>query len=100
MILDASTVLLAASCYMLLFFGMALVTERGLVPQRLLHHPGFYVLSLGIIVSSWSFYTIYLAASTRGLGYNAYYMGFAGLFILSPLLLKPLLRITQRFQLA
>ena len=100
MTIDASSVLLAASCYLLLFFGMALITERGLLPTRLLQHPGFYVLSLGIVVSSWSFYSVYLTAATRGLGYNAYYIGIAGAFIFSPLLLKPMLRITHRFQLA
>ncbi len=100
MTIDASTVLFAASCYLLLFFCMALITERGLVPMRLLQHPGFYVLSLGIVVSSWSFYSVYLTASTRGLGFNAYYIGIAGAFIFSPLLLKPMLRITHRFQLA
>ncbi len=100
MIIEPGSVVLAASCYMLMFFGMALITERGMVPTRLLQHPGFYVLSLGISVSSWSFYTVYIAASSRGLGYNAYYIGFASAFIFSPLLLKPLLRITQRFQLA
>ncbi|MES2606942.1 MAG: ATP-binding protein [Pseudomonadota bacterium] len=97
---DPVVVLLAAGCYLLLFFGVAWLTEQGRMPARLLQHPGLYVLSLGIIVSTWSFYTAYLSASSRGMGYNAYYIGFAGAFILSPLLLQPLLRITQRFQLA
>ncbi|HTQ99459.1 MAG TPA: ATP-binding protein, partial [Candidatus Acidoferrum sp.] len=63
-------------------------------------HSGFYVLSLALIVSTWSFYSIYTSASLRGFGYNAYYLGFAAAFILSPLMLQPLLRITRRFRLS
>lgn len=97
---DALLLLLGAACYLGLFFGVAWIAEKGLIPHRLLQHSGLYVLSLGIIVSSWSFYTAYLSASSRGYGYNSYYIGFATAFVFSPLLLRPLLRITQRFQLA
>lgn len=91
---------IGAACYFGLFFLSAWLTEKGHIPQRLVQHSGLYVLSLGIIVSSWSFYTVYLSAASRGYGYNSYYIGFAAAFLLSPLLLRPLLRITQRFQLA
>jgi len=98
--IDALILLLGAAAYLILFFGVAWLAEKGRIPHRLLQHSGLYVLSLGIIVSSWSFYTGYLSASARGYGYNSYYIGFAAAFVLSPLLLKPVLRITQRFQLA
>ena len=98
--IDPWFLLLGAACYIALFFAVAWLAEKGHIPHRLLQHSGLYVFSLGIIVSSWSFYTAYLSASARGYGYNSYYIGFAAAFVFSPLLLKPLLRITRRFQLA
>ena len=100
MSLDAAVVLLAAGIYLLVFFGVAWMTEQGRLPQRFLQHPGLYVLSLGVLIGTWSFYSAYASASSRGMGYATYYVGFAAAFILSPMLLQPLLRITQRFQLA
>lgn len=97
---ETTTVVAVAAIYLLLFFGVAWLTDRKLIPTRLLRHPGLYVLSLGVIVGTWSFYTVFLSAASRGYGYNAYYIGYAGAFILAPLLLQPLLRITRRFQLA
>ncbi len=98
--IDPWFLLLGAACYIAIFFAVAWLAEKGHIPHRLLQHSGLYVFSLGIIVSSWSFYTAYLSASARGYGYNSYYIGFAAAFVFSPLLLKPLLRITRRFQLA
>lgn len=98
--IDVWVLLLGAACYIAIFFAVAWLADKGHIPSRLLQHSGLYVLSLGIIVSSWSFYTAYLSAAARGYGYNSYYIGFATAFVLSPLLLKPLLRITRRFQLA
>ena len=100
MTFDTGMLLLATGVYLLLFFGVAYITEKGWLPERLLQHSGFYVLSLTLIVSTWGFYSIYTSASLRGFGYNAYYLGFAASFILSPLLLQPLLRITRRFRLS
>lgn len=100
MTFEPVTVLSVAALYLLLFFAVAWLTDRKLLPSRLLRHPALYVLSLGVIVSTWSFYTAFLSAASRGYGYNAYYIGFAGAFLLAPLLLQPLLRITRRFQLA
>lgn len=97
---DPVIVLLAAGCYLLLFFAIAWLTEQGRIPARLLQHPGLYVLSLSIIIGTWSFYSAYASAASRGMGYAAYSIGYGGAFILSPLLLQPLLKLTQRFQLA
>jgi Na+/proline symporter len=85
--IDPWFLLLGAACYIALFFAVAWLAEKGHIPHRLLQHSGLYVFSLGIIVSSWSFYTAYLSASARGYGYNSYYIGFAAAFVFSPLLL-------------
>lgn len=96
---SATTILLGAAAYLLLFFGVAWLTDRGRVPARLINHPALYVLSLGIIVSSWSFYTVMISASNRGYGYNAYYIGYASAFLFAPILLQPMLQIARTYQL-
>jgi signal transduction histidine kinase/Na+/proline symporter len=96
---SATTILVAAAAYLLLFFGVAWLTDRGRVPAKLINHPALYVLSLGIIVSSWSFYTALISASNRGYGYNAYYIGYAAAFLFAPILLQPVLQIARRYQL-
>ena len=86
---SATTVLFAAALYLLLFYGVAWMADKGRVPARVINHPALYVLSLGVIVSSWSFYTAMISASNRGYGYNAYYIGYASAFLFAPILLQP-----------
>lgn len=94
------TVALAAGFYLLLFYGVAWLTDKGYVPARLINHSGLYVLSLGVLVSTWSFYTAIISAANRGYGYNAYYIGYAAAFLFAPILLQPVLQITRTYQLA
>ena len=44
-----------AMAYLLLLFGVAYATERGLVPTRLVRHPLTYALSLGVYATSWTY---------------------------------------------
>ncbi|HWK53542.1 MAG TPA: PAS domain-containing protein, partial [Hyphomicrobiales bacterium] len=97
--LDSATLLLAGAFYYGCFYLVARLGERGRYAARLLNHPLVYVLSLGVIISTWSFYTAFISASTRGFGYNAYYLGYAIAFLFMPVLLQPLLRITRTWQL-
>src|SRR5690606_31474711 len=96
---DPGTLLIAAGCYLLLMFAVALATEKGLVPRRVLNHPAVYVLSLTIIVNTWAFFTAYISAAQSGYAYNTYYIGFAAAFLLAPILLKPVLQITRTYHL-
>ncbi len=96
---SAATVILAAAAYLLLFYGVAWLADKGRVPAKLINHPALYVLSLGVIVSSWSFYTALISAATRGYGYNAYYIGYSAAFLFAPILLQPVLQITRTYQL-
>ena len=100
MIFDSSLVLLSLIAYLMLFFGFALITEKGWISESLLQHPGTYILTLCIIVTTWSFSSVYISAASRGFGYFAYYLGFAAAFILAPLTLQPILRITRRYRLS
>jgi signal transduction histidine kinase/Na+/proline symporter len=97
---DLTTLLIPAGLYLLILHSVALATEKGRIPKRLLNHPAIYVLSLAIIVSTFGFYTIYTPASARGNGYNAYYIGYAAAFLLAPILLKPVLQITKTYHLS
>ncbi|HHX82551.1 MAG TPA: hypothetical protein GX696_06160, partial [Pseudomonadaceae bacterium] len=66
---ESGTLLLTAGLYLLLMYAVAMATEKGLVPKRLLNHPAVYVLSLAIIVNTWAFFTAFISAAQRGYGY-------------------------------
>ena len=83
--------------YLLLLFGIAHITDRGWIPDRLIRHPLIYVLSLGVFASAWSIYGVVALAHEYGYGFLSYYLGVAGTFILAPLLLLPILRIVRTY---
>jgi Na+/proline symporter/signal transduction histidine kinase len=95
-----SLLLLISSGYLLLLFCIAWLSERGVVPRRLVHHPLVYTLSLGVYASVWAFYGTVGMAYESGYGFLAYYLGISGAFLLAPVLLQPILRITRTYQLA
>lgn len=86
--------------YLFFLFAAAYSVERGWVPKRVVRHPAVYVLSLGVYASAWAFYGSVAMADQYGYGFLAYYMGISGAFILSPILLKPILHITRTYQLS
>lgn len=86
--------------YLFFLFAAAYSVEQGWVPKRWVHHPAVYVLSLGVYASAWAFYGSVAMADQYGYGFLAYYMGISGAFILSPILLKPILHITRTYQLS
>ena len=86
--------------YLLLLFGIAWATEKGYVPKRIVKHPITYVLSLGVYASAWAFYGSVGLAYEFGYGFLAYYLGVCGAFLLAPVLLLPVLRITRAYQLS
>lgn len=100
MALETAELALAAVLYFAAFYLVSKLGERGRHRMRLLNHPLIYVLSLGILVGTWSFYTAFVSASTRGFGYNAYYLGYGIAFLFSPVLIQPLLRLTRARQLS
>jgi PAS domain S-box-containing protein len=86
--------------YLFFLFSAAYVVEQGWVPKRWIRHPAVYVLSLGVYASAWAFYGSVAMADQYGYGFLAYYMGISGAFVLSPILLKPILHITRTYQLS
>ncbi len=91
---------LAAFSYLLLLFVIAYATERGWLPRRLVSHPLVYVLSLGVYATSWSFYGSVGFAASHGYNFLTIYLGVTLAFLLTPLLLQPILRLTREHQLA
>ncbi|WP_336367333.1 ATP-binding protein [Marinobacter sp. C2H3] len=85
--------------YLLLLFGVAWITERGLLPKRWVRHPVVYILSLGVYAGIWAVYAAIGMASDTGYGFLAYYLGISGAFLLAPVLLNPILRIGRAYQL-
>lgn len=93
-------VLILGAGYLLLLFLCALAVERGWVPTRITRHPAVYSLALGVYASAWAIYGSVELASEVGYGYLAYYLGVAGAFLLVPVLLVPIQRMTRTYQLA
>ena len=85
--------------YLSLFFLVAYFTERGLIPASVVRHPATYTLSLGIFASGWAIYGAVGFAHDFGYNFLAYYLGMTGAFILAPIMLAPILRLTQTYQL-
>lgn len=98
--LDIAGVLLIGIGYLTLLFLCALAVERGWVPARIARHPAVYTLALGVYASAWAVYGSLELASTAGYGYLAYYLGVAGAFLLAPVLLLPIQRMTRTHQLS
>ncbi|MDX5298707.1 MAG: PAS domain-containing protein [Gammaproteobacteria bacterium] len=96
---DLLSLLLASAAYLSLLFSLAQATERGWIPQRIVHHPLTYTLSLGVYAGAWAVYGSVGMAFEYGYGYLAYYLGVCGAFLLAPVMLSPVLRITRAYQL-
>ncbi|MCH8499796.1 MAG: PAS domain-containing protein [Marinobacter sp.] len=93
------TLLFVGFTYLALLFGLAYATERGLIPRHWARHPLVYILSLGVYAGIWSVYGAVGMAAEFGFGYLAYYVGISGAFLLAPVLLNPILRISRAYQL-
>ena len=92
--------LLASSLFMGLVFLIAFAAEKLWIPQKILHHPLVYTLSLGGYIGAWSVFGVFELASANGYTFLAYYVGTSILFLFSPLLLQPLLNLSRTHQLS
>ncbi|EAT11877.1 PAS domain S-box protein [Bermanella marisrubri] len=85
--------------YLFTLFFTAYAVEKNWIPSKWVRNPFIYVLSLGVYASAWAFYGSVGLAQQYGYGYLTYYLGISGAFVLAPVLLKPILRITRNYQL-
>ncbi len=99
MTLSLAPLFVSALLYLLLLFVIAHATERRWLPPRLTRHPAVYVLSLGVYATTWSYYGSVGFAKDQGLLYLTIYLGVTLAFVLTPVLLMPLLRLTRTYQL-
>ena len=88
-----------AVAYLLLLFGVAYATERGLVPVRLVRHPLTYSLSLGVYATSWTYSGSVGFARSQGYAFLTIYLGVTLACLLVPVLWEPVLRLCREHQL-
>ncbi len=97
---DLGQLILISCLYLLTLFGVAWISDRGLIPRWLMRHPLTYTLSLGVYASAWAFYGTVGMAYQYGYGFLASFLGVSGAFLLAPVLLYPILRIPRTYQLS
>ncbi|MBL4865004.1 MAG: PAS domain-containing protein [Pseudomonadales bacterium] len=85
--------------YLVLLFLIAYITERGYIPAKIVRHPIIYVLSIGVYASAWAIYGSVGFAYQYGYNFLTYYLGLSGAFLLAPIFLAPILRLSQTYQL-
>lgn len=93
-------ILLFIIAYLTGLFAVAHLADRGIIPERITHHPGVYVLSLGVLGGAMATNGVIALAHQYGYNFLLYYLGVVLMFVLAPLLLTPLLRLCRVYQLA
>ncbi|MGB1272008.1 MAG: ATPase, partial [Endozoicomonas sp.] len=97
---ELEQIILVSVVYLLVLFLCAWATDRGMIPKRVVQHPATYVLSLGVYASSWAFYGSIGIAHDDGYVFLGFYFGLSGAFLLAPVLLVPIQKITSTYQLS
>lgn len=100
MSLKIEPLLFVSVAYLLVLFMIAWATDKGWVPRKVVKHPATYVLSLGVYASSWAYYGSMGIARDGGYLFLTLYFGVSGAFLLAPILLAPILKITRTYQLS
>lgn len=96
---ELATLFAAGFVYLLLLFLVAYATDRGWVPARWVNHPLTYTLSVGVYATSWTYYGSVGYAANNGLLFLTIYVGATLAFLLSPMLLRPILKLCKEYQL-
>jgi len=97
---DLSLLFTAGIIYLLALSLIAHIADRGIIPNRWINNPWVYTLSLGVYATSWSFYGSVGFAQSHGFQFIAIYIGATFAFLLTPVLLRPILRLTSEHQLS
>lgn len=98
--LELGWLFLVGVTYLGILFLVAHATDSGWLPKKLINHPAIYALSLGVYATSWSFYGSVGFAETQGFNFLTIYLGLTLAFLLAPVLLLPILRLTREYQLS
>lgn len=100
MIFSPGLLLFISLLYLGLIFTVAYASEQGWLPLRWIRHPLVYTLSLGVFISGWGLYGVVSFAQESGFNFLTYYLGLSGAFLIAPLFLQPLLRLSRTHQLS
>ena len=100
MIFNSIELLSLGLAYLIFLFLIAHISEAGLIPTKWIRNPTVYVLSLGVYISAWGVYGVVGFAYETGYNFLAFYLGVSGAFLLAPVLLSPILRLTKNHQLS
>src|SRR5476649_450975 len=68
--------ILISAAYLAVLFGVAWISERGMIPRAIIRHPLTYTLSLGVYASAWAFYGTVGLAYQYGYGFLSSYPAF------------------------
>ena len=88
-----------ALTYLLLLFGSAFAADRGWVPAGIVHSTVTRTLAVGVFAGSVAFFASMKLAATYGSGYLLYFIGGSAAFLIAPVFLNPLWRLSQRHKL-
>ncbi|MCP3688623.1 MAG: histidine kinase, partial [Gammaproteobacteria bacterium] len=91
---------LVSIVYLGILFLIATATDKHWIPASVVRHPLVYTLSLGVYATSWSFYGSVGFAQQQGYNFLTIYLGATLAFIASPILLRPILKLTETYRLA
>lgn len=91
---------LVGVAYLGILFLIATATDRHWIPASVARHPLVYTLSVGVYATSWSFYGSVGFAQKEGYNFLTIYLGTTLAFIASPILLRPILKLTETYRLA
>lgn len=97
---DLNELFLIGVVYLSWLFGIAFIADKGWIPERVIRHPFVFVLSLGVIASSWSLFGMVGFASHYGFGFLAYFFGLSAPFLFASMVIVPLQRISRKYQLS
>lgn len=97
--IEVTTLAVSAVAYLLALFLIAYATDRRWLPGWLIRHPAVYVLSLGVYATTWSYYGSVGFAQQQGMLFLTIYLGVTLAFVLTPVMLMPILRLTRTYQL-
>ncbi|MFT5334669.1 MAG: Na+/proline symporter, partial [Halioglobus sp.] len=93
-------ILLFIVAYLSGLFAVAHVADRGIISEKITRHPAVYVLSLGVFAGAMASYGTLELAYRYGYSFLLYYLGIVLMFVLSTLLMMPLLKLCRIYQLS
>ncbi|WLD57734.1 ATP-binding protein [Salinispirillum sp. LH 10-3-1] len=100
MIFSIPLLLGSGLAYLAVLMLAGYAADRGWLPQRWSENPFVYTLALSLYFSAWVFFGLLALAYTFQTGYLTLIAGLLLLFVAAPVLVRPVLRIAQSYQLS